>query len=109
MTDIIRLPDLDLNEKNTFIMTLTPEEMRKINLDKSQQYLTFGGRMNWIRYLNSLPANKTAELIGVAPSTLRSYEEDKTVPLPETIGRFCKVFQVKDEWLMSGNGDVFRI
>jgi len=59
--------------------------------------------------MNSLPANKTAELIGVAPSTLRSYEKDKTFLLPETIGRFYKVFQVNEECLMGGNGDVFRI
>lgn len=108
MTEISLRPDLTITERNAVIFKLTPDQKRKINEAKTTQN-SFGLRMYWIRELNGLPATKVAVLIGISPSTLRSYEDDKTIPLPKTTDKFCEVFGVNKQWLMSGDGDVFII
>lgn len=108
MTEISIRPDLTITARNAVIFKLTPDQKRKINEAKTTQN-SFGLRMYWIRELNGVPATKVAFLIGISPSTLRSYENDKTVPLPKTTDKFCEVFGVNKQWLMSGDGDVFII
>ena len=70
--------------------------------------ISFGDRLGLVREDNNLTKSAIARMMGVSPSTWASYENETSFPSPQIIKKFCKTFNVKEEWLFSSEGKVYR-
>lgn len=55
-----------------------------------------------------LTQQKFADKLGVKRNTIAMYEMGKTVPSEQTIKSICREFNVNEEWLRNGNGEMFK-
>lgn len=69
---------------------------------------SFGMRMGCVREDAELSMNQMAKSLGIAPSTLKNYEEDETFPATELIMEFCEIYNVNPRWLMTNYGDMYK-
>jgi transcriptional regulator with XRE-family HTH domain len=58
------------------------------------------------RYLD-LTQQELADRIGSKRTTIAKYETGDNVPSSAVIYSICREFNVNEEWLLSGNGDMF--
>lgn len=64
-------------------------------------------RIKKIRKELDLTQQKFSDKIGVKRNTIAMYEMGKTVPSEQTIKSICREFNVNEEWLRTGNGEMF--
>lgn len=64
-------------------------------------------RIKKIRKELDLTQQKFSDKLGVKRNTIAMYEMGKTVPSEQTIKSICREFNVNEEWLRTGNGEMF--
>lgn len=61
-----------------------------------------------IRKELDLTQQKFADKIGVKRNTIAMYEMGKTIPSDQTVKSICREFNVNEEWLRNGIGEMFK-
>lgn len=64
-------------------------------------------RIKKIRKELDLTQQKFADRIGVKQNTVAQYEMGRNVPIDSVISLICREFNVNEEWLRNGTGDMF--
>ena len=65
-------------------------------------------RIKQIRKTLKLTQQKFSSRIGVQRNTIAMYEMGKTVPSEAIILSICREFNVNENWLRTGEGEMFR-
>lgn len=69
--------------------------------------MTLGERIKKVRKTNDLTQQLFAEEIGSTQNVLANYEAGRRNPSSSVINNICKTFNVNEEWLRTGDGDMF--
>lgn len=69
--------------------------------------MTLGQRIKSIRIGNGLTQDEFGARIGIGKSSISSMESDKSNPSDQTIRSICREFGVNEEYLRTGEGDIF--
>lgn len=64
-------------------------------------------RIKKLRKHLDLTQSKFAEKIGVKQNTVAQYEMGRNVPIDSVISLICREFNVSEEWLRNGTGEMF--
>lgn len=64
-------------------------------------------RIKKIRKELDLTQQKFADRIGVKQNTVAQYEMGRNVPIDSVISLICREFDVNEEWLRTGIGEMF--
>lgn len=64
-------------------------------------------RIKKIRKEFDLTQQKFADRIGVKQNTVAQYEMGRNIPIDTVISLICREFNVNEDWLRNGNGDMF--
>lgn len=64
-------------------------------------------RLKKLRKALDLTQQKFADKIGVKQNTVAQYEMGRNIPIDSVINLICKEFDVNEEWLRTGKGDMF--
>ena len=64
-------------------------------------------RIKKIRKELDLTQQKFADRIGVKQNTVAQYEMGRNVPIDSVISLICREFNVNEEWLRTGKGEMF--
>ena len=64
-------------------------------------------RIKKLRKALDLTQQEFADKIGMKRNTIASYEINRNGPSNSVISLICKAFNVSEEWLRTGNGDMF--
>lgn len=52
--------------------------------------------------------DKMADKLHISQNMITSYETGKTIPPDRVIADICREFNVSEEWLRTGKGDIYR-
>lgn len=66
-----------------------------------------GERIRKLRKTLDLTQQKFGERIGVKGNTIAQYELGRNEPVDAVFSLICREFNVNEEWLRTGNGDMF--
>lgn len=64
-------------------------------------------RIKKLRKHLDLTQREFAEKIGVKQNTVAQYEMGRNVPIDSVISLICREFNVNEEWLRNGTGEMF--
>lgn len=64
-------------------------------------------RIKKIRKELDLTQQKFADRIGIKQNTVAQYEMGRNVPIDSVISLICREFNVNEEWLRNGTGEMF--
>lgn len=64
-------------------------------------------RIKKLRKELDLTQQEFAERIGIKRNTIATYESGRNIPIDAVISLICREFNVNEEWLRSGSGDMF--
>ena len=64
-------------------------------------------RIKKLRKTLDLTQKEFGERIGVKPNTIATYEIGRNVPIDAVISLICREFGVSEEWLRTGEGEMF--
>ena len=64
-------------------------------------------RIKELRKSLSLTQNEFGTRIGLTPNTVTNYETGRRVPSNQVIFSICREFNVNEDWLRNGTGDMF--
>ena len=64
-------------------------------------------RIKKIRRDAGLTQQEFADKLGLKQNTVASYEIARIIPSDRTIGDICRIFNVNEEWLRTGIGEMF--
>ena len=65
-------------------------------------------RIKELRKSLKMTQNEFGTRIGLTPNTVTNYETGRRVPSNQVIFSICREFNVNEEWLRTGNGDMFN-
>lgn len=65
-------------------------------------------RIKELRKALNLTQNELGSRIGMTPNTITNYETGRRVPSNQVIFSICREFNVNENWLRTGNGDMFN-
>ena len=65
-------------------------------------------RIKEIRKTLNLTQQEFAERLSLKRNTIATYEMGKSVPSDRTITDICEKYNVNEEWLRDGSGEMFR-
>ena len=66
-------------------------------------------RIKKLRKALDLTQQKFADSLGIKQNTVASYEMGRIVPSDSTIKLICREFDVNEDWLRTGEGEMFII
>lgn len=69
---------------------------------------TTNTRIKKMRKALDLTQAEFASRIGVKRNTIATYEIGRNVPLDAVVASICREFHVNEEWLRTGNGEMFQ-
>lgn len=64
-------------------------------------------RIKLLRKENRLTQQEFADKVGTSRANIASYEIGKNIPSNAVISLICKAFNVNEEWLRNGTGEMF--
>lgn len=64
-------------------------------------------RIKALRKEKRLTQQEFADLLGISRNNIATYETGKSKPGDSVIALICRVFNVSEEWLRSGSGEMF--
>ena len=68
---------------------------------------TVGARLKSIRTTLKITQQEFADRIGVSRGALANYEVNRNEPIDAVITLICREFNVNEEWLRTGEGEMF--
>lgn len=83
--------------------------MLLFNLESEVNIVNIGERIKKIRKEFDLTQTEFANRIGSAQNTIARYEMNNRTPSASVIVLICKEFNVNEEWLRTGNGEMFML
>lgn len=69
--------------------------------------MTLGERIKKLRKDKDLTQQQFSEKIGTSANVLTNYETGRRNPSSSVINNICKTFDVREEWLRTGEGEMF--
>lgn len=66
-------------------------------------------RIKEIRKKENLSQQKFADRLGIARGNIAAYEVGKNAPSDAVLSLICREFNVNEEWLRTGQGDMYDI
>lgn len=69
---------------------------------------TIYDRIKAVRKSAGLTQQEFADELGLKRNTIATYETAKLEPSDRTISDICRVFNINEEWLRSGEGEMMR-
>lgn len=66
-----------------------------------------GKRIKEIRKVTNITQQTLADKIGLKRNTIANYEIEQITPSDRTIADICREFNVCEEWLRNGTGEMF--
>lgn len=69
--------------------------------------MNIGERIKKVRKENTLTQQEFSKKVNVKRNTVALYEADKITPSPAVIALICRTFNVREEWLRTGEGEMF--
>lgn len=70
--------------------------------------IILNNRLKQLRKTLNLTQQEFAEKIGVKRNTVATYEIGRSEPSGSAISLICREFNVNEEWLRTGKGDMFN-
>lgn len=64
-------------------------------------------RIKQIRKALRLTQQEMSDSLGLKRNTIASYEIGRIIPSDRTIGDICRIYNVNEEWLRTGIGEMF--
>lgn len=64
-------------------------------------------RIKEIRKKENLSQHKFADRLGISRGNIAAYEVGKNAPSDAVISLICREFNVNEEWLRTGNGEMY--
>lgn len=64
-------------------------------------------RIRKLRKSLGMTQQEFADKLGVKPNTLSQYETGRNAPTPAVLQLMCRVFDVNENWLRTGEGEMF--
>ena len=64
-------------------------------------------RIKKLRKALDLTQREFGERLGVKPNTIATYEIGRNEPIDAVISLICREFNVREEWLRTGEGEMF--
>ncbi len=64
-------------------------------------------RIKQIRKVKGLTQQEFAEKLGIKRNTIATYESGRNEPIDAVISLICREFNVNEDWLRTGEGDMF--
>ena len=68
--------------------------------------MTLGNRIKLIRDNEELSMADFAKRINVSPATINQWEKSKHAPSPSAMYLIAETFNINEEWLRTGNGEM---
>lgn len=65
-------------------------------------------RIKEVRKSLGLTQQEFADRIGVKRNTVATYEGGRNVPIDSVVSLICKEYNVNEEWLRTGEGEMFQ-
>lgn len=65
-------------------------------------------RIKEVRKSLGLTQQEFADRIGVKRNTVATYEGGRNIPIDSVVSLICKEFNVNEEWLRAGEGEMFQ-
>lgn len=65
-------------------------------------------RIKLLRHTLSLTQQKFADRLGIKGNAISQYESGRNAPIDAVISLICREFNVNEEWLRTGAGEMFR-
>ncbi|MDF2609083.1 MAG: transcriptional regulator [Lachnospiraceae bacterium] len=69
--------------------------------------MTIGERIRLLRKNLDMNQNDFGKKIGLASNTITNYETDRRNPSNQVIELICRVFNINENWLRTGEGKMF--
>lgn len=69
--------------------------------------MNIGERIKKVRKENTLTQQEFSKKVNVKRNTVALYEADKITPSPAVIALICREFDINEEWLRTGEGEMF--
>lgn len=69
--------------------------------------MTLGERIKAVRNACNLTQQKMADTLQLKRNTVASYEIGQVQPSDRTIADICRIYNVSEEWLRNGGGQMF--
>lgn len=69
--------------------------------------MTLGDRIKTVRKNRDLTQREFAEKIGTTQNTIANYETGHRNPSAAALNNICKTFGIREEWLRTGEGEMF--
>lgn len=70
--------------------------------------MNIGERIKKLRKLLDLTQQKFGERIGIKGNTVAQYELERSNPVDSVVSLICREFNVREEWLRTGEGEMFK-
>lgn len=70
--------------------------------------MTIGDRIKQIRKDTGLTQKDFAERLGLFRGSLANYECGRANPIASVVVLICKEFNINEEWLRTGNGEMYK-
>jgi transcriptional regulator with XRE-family HTH domain len=67
-----------------------------------------GERIRLLRKVLNLTQQEFADRIGVKRNTIAQYEIGRNEPIDSILSLICREFDVNEEWLRTGSGEMFK-
>ena len=65
-------------------------------------------RIRTIRKNAGMTQQQFAERLGISRNTVATYETTTRIPIDAVIVSICREFGVREEWLRTGQGDIYK-
>lgn len=65
-------------------------------------------RIRTIRKNAGMTQQQFAERLGISRNTVATYETSSRIPIDAVIVSICREFGVREEWLRTGQGDIYK-
>lgn len=69
---------------------------------------TVGSRIREVRISRDLTQQAFADKIGISRGALANYEVDRNEPIDAVITLICREFNIRESWLRTGDGEMFK-
>jgi len=74
--------------------------IRGLIVEKSRKHIFVGSRLREARENRNLTQDELALILGIGQSQMNKYENNKSEPSPEVIGRMARELEVTADWLL---------
>ena len=69
--------------------------------------MTVGERVKALREKLGITQEEFSQRLGTTRNTITNYEANRRAPMDATIKSICREFDVNEEWLRTGEGEMF--